>query len=184
MPIALLSDLSASQPIRASALIGDIGWRCRSGHADRNGFCGSSWCSTCWPRRCIGSSRPARRGAWLGLIGALHDHPVRFFLALVLPRRWPMCRWPDLFTPGMGRTRPVLVPAQPAAALPGLFLRRLRDRRLWPRSRAAWRPMARWRGVGRVACGRDCGLDAVGFPDLADLDGSGGRRLPGSSPRR
>ena len=68
----------------------------------------------------------------------------------------------------MDELRAVLVPTQPGAALSGLFLRRLRGRRLWPRPRAA---RQRWRAgaaLGRVARRLGRGLCAVGAADVAD----------------
>ena len=75
---------------------------------------------------------------------------------------------PDLFALAMGKPGAVFVPVQPAAALSGLFLRRLRDRRARLRSRAAGLRWCAGAALGPVARSLDCGLCAVGAADLAD----------------
>ena len=83
-----------------------------------------------------------------------------------------------LFAMGMDKLRAVFISAQPGAALSGLFLRRLRGRRLWPRPRAA---RQRWRAgaaLGRLARRLGRGLCAVGAADVAD-----GGWPPGAAPR-
>ena len=90
----------------------------------------------------------------------------------------------DLFAVGLDELRAVLVPAQPAAALSRLFLRRLCGRRLWPRPRAA---RQRWRAgaaLGRVARRFGRGLRALGAADVADGRRPRRRRSSCRPPRR
>ena len=81
----------------------------------------------------------------------------------------------DQLAVDLGQLRPVLATAQPAAALSRVFLRRFRDRRLWPRSRTAGLRRPPGAALGCLACRCDRGLRALGSADVDDAGRRDGR---------
>ena len=93
--------------------------------------------------------------------------------------RWPTCRWRSIYhAVGLDALRPVLVPVQPAAALPRLFLRRLRDRGATASTAGCWRATARWRGAGPLwLAAALAGFGLWAGPTSLTLDASAGAPL-------
>ena len=76
-------------------------------------------------------------------------HPIRFFAALVALSALAYVPLALIYSPwAWTKLRAVFGSALPAAALSGLFLRRLRRWRLRPRPRAAGQRRRAWRGIG------------------------------------
>ena len=119
------------------------------------------------------------RSVLVRLVAFAGGNPVRFFVVLVALSALAYVPLLLAYSPwDMDEHRPVLVSAQPAAALSRLFLCRLRGRGLWPRPRPACQ---RWRSgaaLGGVACRSLRRLPALGRADLHD-DGRLEQRAPG-----
>ena len=131
-------------------LLAATDWRCRSGRAGRNGSCGSCWRSTCWPPGCIASLRLGAKASagWRQPARTIRSGFLSCWLRVGAGLR---AAGSGLFALAWANYRTVLVPAQPAAALSRLFLRRLCGRRPWARPRLARQRWCAGAELGRVA---------------------------------
>ena len=105
------------------------------------------------------------------------SHPLRFFVGLVAVSAVVYVPLALAYTPWAWSTRGRFVPAQPAAALSRLFLRRLCGRRLWPRARPLGRRPS-GAALGRMARRGIRRLRSLGAPTSLTLTGA---RRPWSS---
>ena len=133
----------------------------------RCGFCGCCWSATCSRRAVPAARRPARRGAAAVALRAAVSGAVsrRSWSRLGAGLR---AAGAGLRPIGLVAARAICVPAQPAAALRRVFLRRRRDRRVRHRARSGRAGRAACRGDGppgsppRGCCWRcGCGLTSL-----------------------